>query len=115
MTDGKNTKAMQKWEPSWNWGAAKHHVGEIWGHDKSGASAETEANGYTAELCSNIKAKKIIVYTIGFQIPAGSTIETLMKACAGNGGKYFDADDGTELADAFKEIGQSLLNLRLSM
>lgn len=115
MTDGKNTKAMRKWEPSWNWGVAKHHTAEIWGHDRSWSNPEVQANQYTAELCTNIKQKGIIVYTIGFQIPAGSQIETLMKDCAGNkDGKYYDAANGTELAEAFEEIGKSLLNLRLS-
>jgi hypothetical protein len=86
-------------------------VGEVWWHKKSN---KAQANTYTTELCNNIKAKNITVYTIGFEIEADSDIENIMKACAGNGGQYFDADDSTQLADAFKEIGKSLLNLRLT-
>ena len=121
MTDGANTRRTRKWtgleteEDSWEkdlgW-RAQNNSSEVWGHDRSDDG--TASNPITAELCENIKAKDIVIYTIGFEISGGSDVENLMKACAGNGGKYYDADNGTELAEAFKEIGESLLNLRLS-
>ena len=89
----------------------RNHEGELWGHNNSD---ESKANTHTAELCENIKDKEIMVYTIGFEIEEDSDIENLMKACAGKGGQYYSADNETELAEAFKEIGKSLLNLRLS-
>ncbi len=107
MTDGANTKSMKKWTGH----DTDNNAGEVWGHNRGN---KTQANAYTTELCNNIKAKDIMVYTIGFEIPGESAIETIMKDCAGNGGQYFDADNSTELADAFKEIGRSLLNLRLT-
>ncbi len=123
MTDGANTrKAWGKWnglendDKAWKrklgW-RSLHNTADVYGHNSSWHAAQY-ANATTAELCTNIKAKNIMVYTIGFEIEADSEIENLMKSCAGNGGKYFDADDSTELADAFKEIGKSLLNLRLT-
>ena len=69
---------------------------------------------HTAELCENIKAKDVIVHTIAFEVAEGSPVEDLMRNCAGNGGRYFDADNSTELAAAFKQIALALLNLRLS-
>lgn len=121
MTDGANTRKVRKWtglESSSQWWLkklgwrAQNNSGEVWGH---GAWDDgSVSNPATAQLCENIKAKNIMIYTIGFEIAADSDIENLMKACAGNGGRYFDADNSAELADAFKEIGQSLLNLRLS-
>lgn len=107
MTDGENTKSVRKWSGD----KVKNHEGEVWGHNGGNTN---QANTYTQELCSNIKAKGIMVFTIGFEVPSGSGIEGIMRGCAGNGGQYFDASDSTELADAFKKIGQSLLNLRLS-
>ncbi len=113
MTDGENTLSVKKWGGS----ATINHTGDVWGHDAdaiSNPAKKVEADGYTAELCENIKAKGIVIHTIAFDIPAGSPVEDLMKNCAGNGGQYFDANDAGELADAFKKIALALLNLRLS-
>ena len=109
MTDGANTKSLKKWDSV----ATSHHQNpnDVWMHH--GGTSST-ANTMTQELCTNIKTKNIMVFTIAFDVEEGSEIETLMKDCAGNGGKYFDADDGEALGEAFKEIGLSLLNLRLS-
>ncbi len=121
MTDGANTRSTWgKWNglenDSRDWKKnlgrrSLHNQSEVYGHNGSNI---TNANQITAELCTNIKKEKIMVYTIGFEIEADSDIENIMKACAGNGGQYYDANNSTELADAFKEIGKSLLNLRLT-
>lgn len=111
MTDGENTRAPKKWKGV----AAKKHSGEIWGHSVfSTQGAAAKADPLTAELCENIKEKDIVIFTIAFAVPDGSKVEKLMKACAGNGGQFFDADNAEELDDAFHQIGLSLLNLRLS-
>ena len=111
MTDGENTRAPAQWTSD----ATVNHDGEVWGHSKhidDGAAAD--ANLLTSELCENIKAKEIAIFTIAFEVGDGSEVETLMKDCAGNGGQFFDADNASELAEAFKQIGLSLLNMRLS-
>ncbi len=107
MTDGNNTKSMKKWVNK----ATSNNSGEVWGHN---AGNVAQANAMTSELCTNIKAKGIVIHTIAFDVPAGSSVETLMKNCAGNGGKYFDAEDSDQLSKAFKQIALALLNLRLS-
>lgn len=107
MTDGSNTRAMQQVTGN----GVLHHEGAVYDHS-SGSSSN--ANTVTAELCQSIKANDILVYTIAFDVQDGSSVQTLMKNCAGNGGQYFDADNSTELADAFRQIGLSLLNLRVS-
>ncbi len=107
MTDGNNTKSMKKWGGV----TTSHNSGEVWGHNGGNVA---NADSITSELCTNIKAKGIVVHTIAFDVPTGSPVETLMKNCAGNGGKYFDADDSEELSNAFKKIALALLNLRLS-
>lgn len=121
MTDGDNTRSTWgKWnglendKKSWkrNLGRqALNNESDVYGHNGSSTS---DANNITEELCVNIKEKGIMVYTIGFEIEEDSTTENIMKKCAGNGGQYYDADNSTELAEAFKEIGKSLLNLRLT-
>ena len=112
MTDGANTIQMRKRDDV----STQNHSGQVWAHDldeKHGADISV-TNGYTAELCSNIKEKGVVIHTIAFDVEEGSSVEDLMKACAANGGQYFDADDADELAAAFKKIALALLNLRLS-
>ena len=111
MTDGENTRAPEKWTTD----ATANHSGEVWGHSiQKSEGAAAIADPLTAELCENIKDKEIVIFTIAFEIPDGSPVETLMKNCAGNGGLFFDADDSEQLQNAFKQIGLSLLNMRLS-
>ncbi len=111
MTDGENTRAPEKWD---NDSTANNSV-EVWGHSiQVNEGAAAPANALTAELCNNIQAKGIIIFTIAFEVADGSDVENLMRNCAGNGGQFYDADDSTQLEDAFKQIGLSLLNLRLS-
>ena len=111
MTDGENTRAPELWSNQ----TTLNHTGAVYGHSvhrNNGAAAL--ADPLTSELCNNIKAKNIVVFTIAFEVAEGSPVEGLMSACAGNGGQYFDADNSAELKDAFRQIGLSLLNLRLS-
>ncbi|MCF6197913.1 MAG: pilus assembly protein [Hyphomicrobiaceae bacterium] len=111
MTDGENTRARQKWTNA----ASANNSGDVWGHSWHVANgAAAQANPLTAEICNNVKAKNIVVFTIAFEVAAGSTVENLLKACAGNGGMFFDADNEEQLNDAFNQIGLSLLNMRLS-
>ncbi|MCP4933132.1 MAG: VWA domain-containing protein [bacterium] len=107
MTDGNNSRSMRLETGN----ETINHNGEIY---SSNARDQSDANTITSELCANIQAKKIMIFTIAFEVPEGSEIEEIMKACAGNGGRYYDADNSVELANAFAQIGLSLLNLRLS-
>jgi Flp pilus assembly protein TadG len=63
-------------------------------------------------VCTNIKAKGIIVYAIGFG-SAGS-ISPALSGCAGNGGSYFLAPDQATLQATFQTIANQLNAIRLS-
>jgi len=65
-------------------------------------------------LCSNMKAKGVVVYTVGFDVDAGSTAETLMKGCATSAANVYLPSSGTALKDAFAAIGRDITKLRLS-
>ncbi len=93
MTDGINTKS-----PTY----PEHN-----GRDTN------KANKLTEKLCQNIKKKDITVYTIAFEVK-NSTVKKLLKACAGNGGQYFNAKNSKELKVAFQDIAMALMNLRLT-
>lgn len=72
-----------------------------------------DANTQTAELCTNIKAAGIKIYTIAFEVN-DSTTKDMLKDCASSPSDYYDSSDSTALASAFKAIGVDLANLRLS-
>jgi hypothetical protein len=65
-------------------------------------------------LCTAIKADKVLVYTVGFQVGSEPGAEAFLKACATDENKAFIAANATELRDAFKAIGKEIAKLRLS-
>lgn len=73
-------------------------------------------NGKSAEqavkLCTNMKAKGINVYTIGFQAPADAL--AILSACASSPSNFFDAQDAAQLNATFKDIANRLTSLRIS-
>lgn len=77
-------------------------------NDKSTANA--------LKLCSNMKAKGIKVFTIGFALKNKSAIET-MKACAtpdtSRSQYFYAAGTGSELANVYKEIAEQIKVVRL--
>lgn len=65
-------------------------------------------------LCSAMKAKGVVVYTVGFDVGKGTTAETLMKGCATSAANVYLPSSGTALKDAFAAIGRDITKLRLS-
>jgi len=99
MTDGANT--LYETEGSTVWGVH-------WGCDDC-----TATNELTAELCTNIKADGIILYTVLFEV-TDPAIESLLHDCASDPQKSFVAEDEAALLTAFAHIGSSLSQLRIS-
>ena len=79
----------------------------------NGGGDVVETNARTAELCTNIKAKGIELYTITFDV-TDNVIKDLMRDCASDGTKFFDAANGGQLQIAFKEIARDMLALHLA-
>ncbi|MEM6653696.1 MAG: TadE/TadG family type IV pilus assembly protein [Pseudomonadota bacterium] len=77
-------------------------------HRSSLGSASDQAR----QLCDNMKAKDIEIYTIAFRAPARG--EQLLEYCATNPQFYFDASNRAELENAYREIALYLSELRLS-
>jgi Flp pilus assembly protein TadG len=65
-------------------------------------------------LCSAMKAKGIVVYTIGFQLGGNQTAVDTLSKCATDPGKAYTADDGDQLKQAFRDIAIKLTSLYLS-
>jgi Mg-chelatase subunit ChlD len=92
MTDGANTKS-----PNYP--------------DHEGSDA-TKANQLMAETCTAIKAKKITVYTVAFNVTDQAAKDRL-SACASSPSQFFDAPSASQLSAAFQKIGQTLAALYL--
>jgi len=93
MTDGANTKSKK---------------GEL--HNGGDAAS---ANTLTQTLCQRIKADNIEVYTIAYAF-GDITAKNILRNCASDANKFFDARNSAELQKAFDAIGNNLLNLRLT-
>jgi hypothetical protein len=76
------------------------------------SAAIAELNARTATVCTNIKDKGIIIYTITFQVNS-ATVQNLMQNCATDASKYFNSPDASTLESTFRAIGRELSNLRI--
>jgi hypothetical protein len=66
-------------------------------------------------LCTNMKAKGITIYTVGFALSgSNSTSYQTLKQCASSSDKFFNAEDGTELRLSFRAIALEVAKLSLS-
>ncbi|MCB1484323.1 MAG: VWA domain-containing protein [Hyphomicrobiaceae bacterium] len=88
--------------------AASGHLGST-----NGYYAESELNTKTATVCNNIKAKGILIYTIGFRIN-DSTTQNLLKNCASKPDMYYNSPSNSQLAAIFSDIAQGLSELRIA-
>jgi len=80
----------------------------------SGTTATNTLDSRMGEVCTNMKAAGITLYTITFTGSANPTTKSYFLNCASDANKYFDAPDQTTLKSAFQAIANDLNNLRLS-
>lgn len=106
MTDGENTMTSETYT-AYGWLDEKRL-----GTSKS-SSAVNELNDRLSTVCTAMKNAGVIVYTIAFNRPGKST-EDLLRNCATQDSFYFNSPSGSDLQNAFQQIGGSLSNLRIS-
>ena len=74
----------------------------------------SKSNALITQICDNIKADGIEIFTVLFDVPSGSSIETILKNCATNPATMaFRADDKEGLLAAFRNIGDQLTFLKI--
>jgi hypothetical protein len=73
-----------------------------------GAYAQTQA------LCTAMKAKGVVVYTVGFHVASDANAQTLVNNCATDAKHVYLPEDGASLQTAFQAIGADLNRLRIS-
>jgi len=93
MTDGANTRSKN----------GRFHEGQ----------SQANADNVAEDVCSKIKDENITVYTIAYEVGDTKT-ENLLRDCASDTGKYFDASNPEQLKRAFDVIAASLTELRLT-
>ncbi|MEC9369612.1 MAG: pilus assembly protein TadG-related protein [Pseudomonadota bacterium] len=64
-------------------------------------------------ICDEMKARDVVVFTIGFDLKETAAIRTL-EDCASSDRHHYLAADGEALRKAFLDIGVKLTNLRIS-
>ena len=90
----------------------------------STTSCPQAANGCSTpqarSLCTAMKAKGITIYTVGFQLGGNQTAIDTLSQCASpptsplDPVKFYNADDGDQLKQAFRDIALKLTSLYLS-
>lgn len=80
-------------------------------HDYSDANL---TDRYTKEACNYAKDEGYEVYTVTFGTSVNSTIRRLMENCASTPDDYYHASSARDLDEAFDEIANSLLKMRLT-
>ena len=77
------------------------------------SSTAVTSGNFAIDSCAAMKAKGIIVYTVGFKLNNVSA-KAVMDTCATDGGKAYLAENGAQLQAAFKDIAESINRLRLT-
>lgn len=65
-------------------------------------------------MCAAMKARGILVYTVGFQIAADGDAADLLRTCASTPANFFLPASGGDLSEAFAAIGRDITQLRIS-
>jgi Flp pilus assembly protein TadG len=81
--------------------------------DYNNQYSSTSSFNQARTLCTNMKAKGITVFTVGFMV--STTAKNFLTSCATSADHYYDATDGDKLKSAFRDIALKISTLRLSM
>lgn len=113
MTDGDNTYTSNT-----NSNASYYEdYGYIW-QNRLGTTSGSDATRTTfidnrlKLLCDNMKAKGIVIYSVGVMVSASS--KTLLTYCATDSSHYYDVTSSANINAAFSAIAGSIENLRIS-
>lgn len=113
MTDGENA-AYNNTSPN----ASIYSGGGFYPQGRFGATSGTALerraalDARMAEVCTNLKAKGVVVYTIRVEVTGGTG--DALRNCATDTGKFFDVTVASQLNDTFTAIANTLLNLRIA-
>ncbi len=92
------------------------------GNPGSGASSDkincNATNGdsfaQSTALCNAMKARGVIIYTVGFQVAADSQAASILSTCATDREHAFLSSTGADLKEDFAAIGRDITRIRIS-
>lgn len=116
MTDGENTMYHNA-DGAYGYTQDNHvdmdHHAPPFTSSDNGAAA-LKLNEKLSTICTNMKERGIIVYTVVFDLSGNTAVDTMMRNCASQPDYYFNSPNAAALKQAFRTIGDSLANLRIS-
>lgn len=77
-------------------------------------TAQNRLNDRTRQVCTSMKSNGIIIYTIALGTDVSTTGRNLLRDCATSPDYYFLSPTTNDLQNIFRQIGDSLANLRIS-
>jgi Flp pilus assembly protein TadG len=127
LTDGDNTSIRQSSCRINNGGPDHSYTGygyvsdegtlgtnAVSGYATRASEAILNENSRLTEVCSNIKGKNILVYTIALGTGIDTTAQALLRGCASDTTKYFASPSADDLRAVFQQIARELSELRVS-
>jgi hypothetical protein len=81
-------------------------------HRGTAATTIAASSTHMSEMCENIKAAGIAVFTVGLQVTDSATV-TRLRDCASRPEFAFDVQSVASLVNVFGEIAMSLRQLAL--
>jgi len=75
---------------------------------------EGRLNTRTTQICNSMKQNGIIIYTIALGTAVSTTGQNMLRGCATSPDYYYLSPDTNTLQIIFRQIGDSLANLRIS-
>jgi Flp pilus assembly protein TadG len=106
MTDGDNTMSSTV-------RSAYGYLSEGKLGTTNASAAVTQLNNRLTTTCTSMKSHGIKIYSIMFNLNS-SSVRTLFKGCASDEDYFFESATSDDLLQAFRQIGDSLSNLRIS-
>jgi Flp pilus assembly protein TadG len=73
----------------------------------------TKSQDVARRLCSNMKSQNVKVYSIGFKLD-DRLAENILRECASTALTFYRAENGEQLRQAFRQIAEDLMRLRLA-
>jgi Flp pilus assembly protein TadG len=64
-------------------------------------------------LCAAMKAKAIVIYTVGFDVGSDATAVDVLTTCASDAAHAYFPTSGSDLKNVFRDIAQQITNLRV--
>lgn len=110
MTDGENTMYSNA---DGSYGYTSQNYTGMTTTPYTDTKAAQRLDAKLAQICTNMKQRGIIIYTVVFDL-SSTTVDNMMRTCASQPDYYFNAPDSATLRQAFRTIGDSLANLRIS-